>query len=206
MSDPETPRPPADSGDNTAPAKRKRRRSGRPNRAAVDFSAPRHQARILAMQALFEIDQTDHDVEEILARIETPALVPAIDAETGAPADVEETEETDTEFVPPPVAKRAVRLVRGVLEHMPTLDPYIEKAAPQFPIRQLASIDRCVLRIAVYELVVTKDEVPFKVAINEAVEIAKRYGGERSGAFVNGVLGTIAKAVQSADGAETGGR
>jgi N utilization substance protein B len=197
MSDPETPTNESPNG--SANRKRERNRSGRPNRAGVDFSAPKHQARILAMQALFEFDQTDHDIDDVLARIDQPA--PSLDAVTGEPGEEpsgeEEIEESDTEFVPPQVARRAIRLTRGVLEHLAEIDPHIEKAAPAFPIDQLAAIDRCVLRLAVYELVVTKDDVPFKVAINEAVEIAKRYGGDRSGSFVNGVLGTIAKSVRS---------
>ncbi|MEJ7838584.1 MAG: transcription antitermination factor NusB [Thermomicrobiales bacterium] len=180
--------------ENSSP-KPKRPRSGRPNRAGVDFSAPKHQARVLAMQALFEFDQTDHDIDDVLARIEQPE--PTLDANADAPDGAEEIEESDTEFVPPQVAKRAVRLTRGVLEHLADIDPHIAKAAPTYPVDQLAAIDRCVLRIAVYELVVTGDDVPFKVAINEAVEIAKRYGGDRSGSFVNGVLGTIAKSVKS---------
>jgi N utilization substance protein B len=191
MSDPENPAPVPES--DKPPRKRNRRRSGRPNRGSVDFSAPKHQARIIAMQALFEYDQTDHDIEEILSRIEDPK--PALDPEADAPTGEEEIEESDTDFIPPQVGRRAVSLVRGVLEHLPQIDPHIEKAAPQFPIGQLAAIDRCVLRLAVYELTERADDVPFKVVINEAVEIAKRYGGERSGSFVNGVLGTIAKSV-----------
>lgn len=175
------------------PGRNRKPRSGKPNRGAVDFSAPKHQARVLAMQALFEYDQTEHGLDEILARIESPA--PTIHPETGQSNESEEQDEIDTEIVPPRVAKRAVRLARGVLDHLGEIDPHIEAAAPAFPIAQLATIDRCVLRLAVYELVVTKDDVPYKVAINEAVEIAKRYGGDNSGRFVNGVLGTIAKRV-----------
>ena len=150
------------------------------------------------MQALFEFDQTDHDIDDVLSRIDHAA--PPVDDESADPDGAEEIEESDTEFVPPQVARRAIKLTRGVLDNLELIDPYIIKAAPTFPIDQLAAIDRCVLRLAVYELVVTKDEVPFKVAINEAVEIAKRYGGDRSSSFVNGVLGTIAKSVQNPTG------
>lgn len=87
---------------------------------------------------------------------------------------------------------RAVALARGVDANRTGIDPSIEKAAPAFPIPQLASIDRAVLRIAVYELLFEPD-VPFKAAINEGVEIAKRYGGPNSGRFVNGVLRTISE-------------
>lgn len=87
---------------------------------------------------------------------------------------------------------RTVRLARGVEANLGEIDPHIERAAPAFPIPQLASIDRAVLRIAVYELLF-EPNVPFKAAINEAVEIAKRYGGPNSGRFVNGVLRTISE-------------
>jgi N utilization substance protein B len=190
MSDPENLAPEPESG---KPPRKRSRRSGRPYRGSVDFSAPKHQARVIAMQALFEYDQTDHDIEDILSRIEDPK--PALDPDAEAPSGEDEIEESDTDFIPPQVARRAVSLVRGVLEHLPQIDPHIEKAAPQFPIGQLAAIDRCVLRLAVYELTERAEDVPFKVVINEAVEIAKRYGGDRSGSFVNGVLGTVARSV-----------
>jgi len=174
------------------PSRRKRPASGRPNRAAVDYSATGHQARVLAMQALFEYDQTDHDLDDILHRLEHPT--PVLDPVTGAPLPQDEEEEDDADdAIPPNVAKRATRLARGVLEHLESIDPHIAEAAPAFPIAQLAAIDRCVLRLAVYELTETAGEVPYKVAINEAVEIAKRFGGDRSGSFVNGVLGTIVR-------------
>ncbi len=87
---------------------------------------------------------------------------------------------------------RTVKLARGVDASRTGIDPFIEKAAPAFPIPQIASIDRAVLRIAVYELLFEPD-VPFKAAINEGVEIAKHYGGPNSGKFVNGVLRTISE-------------
>ncbi len=89
---------------------------------------------------------------------------------------------------------RTVRLARGVEANRSGIDPSIEKAAPAFPIPQLASIDRAVLRIAVYELLF-EPQVPFKAAINEGVEIAKLYGGPNSGRFVNGVLRTISESL-----------
>lgn len=87
---------------------------------------------------------------------------------------------------------RTVGLAQGVEANRDSIDPHIVRAAPAFPMPQLASIDRVVLRLAVYELLF-KPDVPFKAAINEAVDIAKRYGGPRSGSFVNGVLRTIAE-------------
>ena len=75
---------------------------------------------------------------------------------------------------------------------MSELDKIIEKAAPEWPIEQITIIDRNVLRIGLYELLFSKkEEVPPKVAINEAIELSKSFGGENSGKFVNGVLGTV---------------
>lgn len=85
-------------------------------------------------------------------------------------------------------------LVEGVVKHLAEFDRIIEKAAPEWPISQIAIIDRNVLRIGLYELLYAdKDEVPPKVAINEAIELAKTFGGESSGKFINGVLGTVYK-------------
>lgn len=134
----------------------------------IDRSGPRHQARIYAMQSLFEHDIAEHELPEILTRL---------------------TDE-DGEDVPAPVAAHAIRLAQGVQAQQAIIDPYITAAAPAFPMPQLASVDRSVLRLAVYELLFERD-VPFKAVINEAVEIAKRFGGPSSGRFVNGVLGTI---------------
>ena len=89
------------------------------------------------------------------------------------------------------------QLVTGVVEHLPKLDKIIEKAAPEWPIEQVTIIDRNVLRIGLYELLFgNKEEVPPKVAINEAIELAKSFGGESSGKFINGVLGTVFKEVE----------
>jgi N utilization substance protein B len=84
------------------------------------------------------------------------------------------------------------RLVKGVVEHLPEIDKIIERAAPEWPIDQIAVVDRNVLRVGLYELLYAdKGEVPAKVAINEAIEIAKAYGGANSPKFINGVLGTV---------------
>lgn len=166
-------RPPESPSANGAPRRKKKTRhatvpGGVAPGARIDRSAPLHQARILAMQALYEHDLTQHELDEILERLTTD----------------------EDEDVPLPVAQRVVQLVHGVAERRAELDPHIAAAAPQFPIPQLAAVDRNVLRLAVYELHYAPD-VPFKVVINEAVEIAKRFGGPNSGRFVNGVLGTI---------------
>ncbi len=84
------------------------------------------------------------------------------------------------------------RIVKGVVEHLKEIDKIIEKAAPAWPIEKIAIIDRNVLRIGLYELLYAdKEEVPPKVAINEAIEMAKNYSGPNSPKFVNGVLGTV---------------
>ena len=92
----------------------------------------------------------------------------------------------DPEFV--------IKLVQGVMEHMKEIDETIVRVAPQWPLDQVAMVDRNVLRLGLYELMYgDRDAVPPKVAINEAIELAKGFGGESSGRFVNGVLGTVYK-------------
>lgn len=89
------------------------------------------------------------------------------------------------------------RLVTGVVEHLSEIDKIIEKAAPEWPIAQITIVDRNCLRIGLYELLYgNKEEVPPKVAINEAIELAKTFGGESSGKFINGVLGTVYKEME----------
>ena len=85
-------------------------------------------------------------------------------------------------------------LVTGVVQHFSEIDKIIEKAAPQWPIDQISIVDRNILRIGLFELLFgNKEAVPPKVAINEAIELAKSFGGENSGKFINGVLGTVYK-------------
>ena len=89
------------------------------------------------------------------------------------------------------------QLIDGVVEKLPNIDEIIEKAAPEWPISQINIVDRNVLRIGIFELLFgNKEEVPPKVAINEAIELAKNFGGESSGKFINGVLGTIYKEIE----------
>lgn len=155
--------------------------------AYVDRSAIFHQGRVLAMQSLYEMDLAQHPIEDIVDRLRhDDAELPASVAET---SDEDENEFDD---IPRPVADHAIALAQGVSKHLEDIDPVIQKAAPQFPVDQLAMVDRNVLRLAIYELQFEKG-VPYKVVINEAVEIAKRFGGPNSGKFVNGVLGTISK-------------
>ncbi len=93
------------------------------------------------------------------------------------------------------------QLAEGVQKHMPELDKIIEKAAPEWPIAQISILDRNVLRIGLFELLhANKEEVPPKVAINEAIELAKNFAGPTSGKFINGVLGTVYKQLEPAEG------
>jgi len=158
--------------------RRGRRGSGPPADGRAGPRAARHQARILALQALYEVDVTAHPLPEVLARA------------------------FEVQDVPPPLQARVTRLVEGVVAHRDEIDPYIAEAAPAFPVAQLPVVDRNVLRLALYELLYEPD-VPTKAAINEAVELAKRFGGMNSGRFVNGVLGTIVERLagqRTADG------
>ena len=89
------------------------------------------------------------------------------------------------------------KLIEGVTSHLSQLNKIIEKAAPEWPIDKITVVDRNVLRIGLYELLYeNREEVPPKVAINEAIELAKSFGGESSGKFINGVLGTVFKEME----------
>jgi N utilization substance protein B len=132
----------------------------------------RRRVRSLALQSLYEVDTVGHSPQAVLARhIENnPSL-----------------SEENTDFLR--------TLVLGVLEVAPQLDEWIANSAPEWPVDQLAVLDRNILRMALWELAVS-DETPLKVAINEAVELAKRFGSDSSPRFINGVLGTLAKREQ----------
>ena len=93
----------------------------------------------------------------------------------------------------------AWKIVKGIVDHAEDIDEVLLKAAPEWPLSQIALIDRNVLRLGLYELMYAdKEEVPPKVAINEAIELAKNYGGPNSGKFINGVLGTVYSQIQEA--------
>ena len=85
------------------------------------------------------------------------------------------------------------QMLEGVDAHTPQLDEYVSRYAKDWTIDRIARVDLSILRVAIYEMLYRKDDVPAGAAINEAVELAKRYGGERSYAFVNGILGSVAK-------------
>ena len=126
----------------------------------------RRLAREVALQALFEIDSVNHPADQVLAhRLEEQSL-----------------NEEGQAF--------ARQLVQGVLASRADLDAVIKHFAPEWPVDQLAIIDRNILRLALYELLSLGD-VPIKVAINEAVELAKLYGSDSAPRFVNGVLGAF---------------
>lgn len=132
--------------------------------------ATRHLVRSVVLQTLYEWDFYDRkkDLTGILER-NLNEFAPGID---------------EPEF--------AWRILKGLAEHLSEIDKIIEKAAPEWPLKKIAIIDRNILRIGLYELLhADPNEVPVKVAINEAVEIAKNYGGPNSVKFINGVLGTV---------------
>lgn len=131
----------------------------------------RHLARTIALQTLYEWD-FNHS--------KNPAIFEAL-------------ERNMREFAPDfDDNKFSESLVRGVLDHTKEIDQQMAKHAPEWPLDQITIIDRNVLRIGIYEMLYD-DDIPDKVAINEAIELAKAFGGESSGRFVNGVLGAIYK-------------
>jgi N utilization substance protein B len=138
------------------------------------MASPRRLARSLAFLTLFEIESRPSlSVEQTLLE-----------------RSVVQTEETG-QALGERSLEFAEHLVRGTLENREELDARIQQAAPAFPVDQLAVTDRVALELALYELQ-HEPATPLRVAINEAVELAKTYGSENSGRFVNGVLGTIA--------------
>lgn len=136
------------------------------------MSANRHLGRIVALQTLYEEDFRRECADK------------AFKLATVLARNIERYRETidDKAFIK--------QLVNGVAKHQSQIDDIIRPVAPEWPIEQIARIDRIVLRIGVYELILAKD-VPPKVAINEAVELAKAFGGDNSSKFINGVLGTV---------------
>jgi len=136
------------------------------------MASNRHLGRIVALQSLYEYEfrkgaeDSSVDIDEILSR------------------NLERYESAieDKEFVSD--------LVKGVIAQQPQLDEKIQPMAPDWPIDQIARIDRTILRMGLYELLELAQQVPPKVAINEAVELAKAFGSDNSSKFINGVLGT----------------
>lgn len=133
--------------------------------------ANRHLSRSIAMQSLYEWDfrgRNEKDIDELIDK-NVKEFGPGLD---------------DTSFIE--------SLVKNTIKNQDKIDPLIEKCAPEWPLEQVTIVDRNILRLGIYELLFGNyEEVPPKVAINEAIELAKSFGGESSGRFVNGVLGTI---------------
>lgn len=138
--------------------------------------ANRHLSRSIVMQSLYEWDFWDKPQGDRLKEIADRNI-----HEFGPGM-------SDTDFI--------WNLIAGIMEKLGEIDNWIVKYAPEWPIEQITITDRNVLRIGIYELIYGKrDEVPPKVAINEAIELAKNFGGESSGKFINGVLGAIYKEI-----------
>jgi N utilization substance protein B len=128
---------------------------------------PRTRARSLALQVLYEVDIANHPPADIYR------------------LRLEETPLTDE------LSEFARRIIFGVIPLTQMLDQIIAKYAPEWPLDQIAAIDRNILRIALWEFAIYHD-TPVKVAINEAVELAKQYGSDSAPRFINGVLGALA--------------
>ena len=130
------------------------------------MAGQRRKARIIALKALYEMDTVAHQPEDILARLlEEAAATPNVEA-------------------------FARELVTSVLAHQEEIDEVIRQKAPAWPLEQVAVVDRNILRLAIFEILLD-NSVPVRAAINEAVELAKAFGGESSPKFVNGVLGAV---------------
>ncbi len=127
---------------------------------------PRTRARSVALQALYEIDLTNHPLGSVLQ------------------------ERFDDSQLEPELVEFATIIVQGVMPLVVALDTSIAKYAPEWPLDQVATIDRNILRIALWEIAVDQ-KTPIKVAINEAVELAKLFGSDSTPRFVNGVLGSL---------------
>ena len=139
------------------------------------MASNRHLGRVIVLQSLYEYE------------LRTLADDPEVDLDIIVAKNIEPYEKAlgDTEFV--------YNLARNVVENAETLDKALAPLAPEWPIESIAAIDRNVLRMGLYELSECGDSIPPKVAINEAVELAKAFGSENSSKFVNGVLGTAYK-------------
>lgn len=139
------------------------------------MASNRHLGRVIVLQSLYEYE------------LRTLAKDPEVDLDVIVAKNIEPYEKAlgDTEFV--------YNLAHKVVENFDTLDAALQPMAPEWPISSIAAIDRNVLRMGLYELSECRDSIPPKVAINEAVELAKAFGSENSSKFINGVLGTAYK-------------
>lgn len=139
------------------------------------MASNRHLGRVIVLQSLYEYE------------LRTLAHDPEVDLDIIIAKNIEPYEKTlgDTEFV--------YNLAHKVVENFESLDKVLQPMAPEWPISAISAIDRNVLRMGLYELSECRDKVPPKVAINEAVELAKAFGSDNSSRFINGVLGTAYK-------------
>ena len=141
----------------------------------------RRRARILALQTLYAIEFGEHDLDAALKHMRVRANQPA-----SQEVDLNELVHGDEE-----VQGFASTLVRGVMDHLEDIDELVGQCSTNWKMGRMALIDRNILRMATFELQHV-DDVPPRVTLNEAVEIAKKYGTEDSGAFINGILDRIA--------------
>jgi len=130
------------------------------------MAGARRKARVIALQALYEVDAVAHEAEGVVAHL---LAAGELSAENDA-------------FVR--------ELVNGVIQNKEKIDLDIKQFAPAWPLEQMSLVDRNILRLAIFEILLD-NKVPVKVAINEAVELAKTFGGDNSSRFVNGVLGSV---------------
>ena len=130
----------------------------------------RRRARALVLQALYEVDSAGHGAEEVVTRLLAEEKLP----------------EENANFIR--------ELVTGVIQNKGKIDENIRGFAPTWPLEQIPVVDRNILRLAIFEILLD-NKVPVKVAINEAVELAKAFGSDNSSKFVNGVLGSVSTLV-----------
>ena len=152
--------------------------AGTPARAARSSVARR--ARERALGVLYEMWATGHAADEVLARRSPADDADEAEAEALSPSD-------------PRVAERAATIVRGVVAQSEGIDERIAWAAPSFPLAQMPPIDLTILRVALHEILFDNGRVPVRLAISEAVELAKVFGSDSSPRFINGVLSTLAR-------------
>lgn len=141
------------------------------------MASARRKARTLALQAMYEADTVGHDAGVVLARL------------------IRETRISED------AAGFARDLIAGVAKNKPRIDEYIKTYARAWPVSQMPAIDRNVLRLAIFEILID-NRIPVKIGINEAVELAKAFGGDNSPKFVNGVLGALVLNVKNDESVE----
>jgi len=130
------------------------------------MAGARRRARALALQVLYEIDSVGHETEAVITRLLANG----------------DLSEENAAFIR--------ELINGVIQNKDEIDHHIQRFAPAWPINQIPIIDRNILRLAIFEILLN-NKVPVKIAINEAVELAKMFGSDNSSKFVNGVLGSV---------------